>query len=190
MKIHKFSALRANYFPFSSFSANFLLISQFIIILLLSLFPLFFLKSLEYLAYFRGLQTFLGTGPPKSWTWLCMEISINFVHIIFLKPHLGSTLAIFDNKLMLKKADHKLHHSRNTDKYVFWLFPGSALTAILLPSSALALASAGLCWFYTQLIRPATHPATQPPSHPATRNSTFWSESGFPVKSKVVRLNV
>ena len=31
-----------------------------------------FLKLLKCLAYFRGLQTFLGTGPPKSWIrhWL------------------------------------------------------------------------------------------------------------------------
>ena len=55
-----------------------------------------------------------------------------------------------------------------------------------LPSSALALAWAGLCWFYSKLIRPATNTPTQP----ATQNSTFWSELDLTVKSKVVSLDV
>ena len=55
----------------------------------------------------------------------------------------------------------------------------------LLPSSAQALAPAGLCWFYSQLIRPAGRPT----SRPADQNSTFWSEFDFPVKSKVVSLD-
>ena len=33
------------------------------------------LKLLENMTYIRGLQTFFDTGPPKSWTRLCLSSS-------------------------------------------------------------------------------------------------------------------
>ena len=72
------------------------------------------------------------------------------------------------------------------------LLPSSALAPasdwaelVLLPSSAQAQAPARLCWFYSQLLRPAGRPAVRP----ADQNSTLQSELDFPVKSKVVRIN-
>ena len=50
-----------------------------------------------------------------------------------------------------------------------------------MPSSAQAQAPAGLCWFYSQLVRPADQPTDQ--------NSTFWSQFDFLVKSKAVSLD-
>ena len=37
---------------------------------------------------------------------------------------------------------------------------------------------------------PSSRPAGRPASRPADQNSTFWSELDFPVKSKVVSLDV
>ena len=62
----------------------------------------------------------------------------------------------------------------------------SFMNVYFLPSSAQAPVPARLCWFYSQLLRPSVRLAIRP-SH---QNSTFRPELDFPVKSKVVRLDV
>ena len=70
LKIAKFSAFRTNCFSFSYFFQFFYcMLSQIIL----------FLKPLESLPYFRGLKTFLGIGPPKSWIRLWARLSEAFV---------------------------------------------------------------------------------------------------------------